>query len=150
MLLALSLPYTMLTDEMQNAVLKRVKSELLTERGLRSLSPMHPDYKGVYSGNQQERNFAYHQGTVFPWLISHFAEAWLKLHGKSGLQLIEDIYNGFEPALLEGGLATISEVFDGDPPHESRGAISQAWSISALIKTKQLIDRMKTQKTTGA
>lgn len=150
MLLAASMPYSMLTEEMHNAVLKRVKSELLTERGLRSLSPTHPDYKGTYIGNQHERNLAYHQGTVFPWLISHFAEAWLKLHGKSGLGLIEDLYAGFEAALFEGGLASISEVFDGDPPHESRGAISQAWSISALIKTKQLIDRMKTQKNKGA
>ncbi|MCK9292206.1 MAG: amylo-alpha-1,6-glucosidase [Bacteroidales bacterium] len=149
MLLAASMPYSMLTDEMQQKVLNRVKSELLTERGLRSLTPTHPDYKGNYKGNQEERNMAYHQGTVFPWLLSHFAEAWLRLYGQSGIGLVEELYSNFEPALFEGGLATISEVFDGDPPHESRGAISQAWSVAALIRIKELIGQFKNNKNKG-
>lgn len=143
MMIATSLPYSMLSEQMQIEVLQRVKSELLTSRGLRSLTPTHQDYKGVYKGNQFERAHAYHQGTVFPWLLSHFAEAWLRIYGKSGLRLIEELYTNYEPALFEGGLATISEIFDGDPPHESRGAISQAWSVAALIKMKELIDEYK-------
>jgi predicted glycogen debranching enzyme len=146
MLLAASLPFSPLSEEMKNAVLKRVKSELLTERGLRSLTPTHPLYKGVYAGNQTERHLAYHQGSVFPWLTSHFCEAWLNLHGKSGLSLVEEIYANFEPAIFEGGLGSVSEIFDGDPPHESRGGISQAWSISALIRIKELIEKSKASK----
>jgi len=146
MLLAASMPFSPITEEMQNAVLKRIKSDLLTDRGLRSLTPTHPLYKGVYAGNQTERHLAYHQGTVFPWLISHFCKAWLRLHGKSGLSFVEEIYANFEPAVFEGGLGSISEIFDGDPPHESRGAISQAWSISALIKIKELIEKTKASK----
>lgn len=146
MLLAVSLPYTMLDEEKQNAVLTKIKANLLTERGLRTLSPTDANYKGVLIGSQTERDQAYHQGTVFPWLFAHFAEAWLRLHGKSGLSLIEELYAGFEPAMLEAGLGTISEVFDGDPPHESRGAISQAWSVAALINIKRLIDQYKTNK----
>jgi predicted glycogen debranching enzyme len=146
MLLAASMPFSPITEEMQDAVLKRVKSDLLTDRGLRSLTPTHPLYKGVYAGNQTERHLAYHQGTVFPWLISHFSEAWLKLQGKSGLSFIEDIYASFEPVVFEAGLGSVSEIFDGDPPHESRGAISQAWSSSALIRTKELIEKTKTSK----
>lgn len=146
MLLAVSMPYSMLDEEKQNAVLTKTKANLLTERGLRTLTPTDPRYKGALVGSQSERDQAYHQGTAFPWLISHFAEAWLRLHGKSGLSLIEELYSGFEPAIHEGGLGTISEVFDGDPPHDSKGAISQAWSVAALIKTKQLIDQYRTNK----
>lgn len=143
MLLAVALPYTIVDEEIQNSVLKKIKSDLLTERGLRSLTPTDVNYKGVYAGNQNERNLAYHQGTVFPWLLSHFSKAWLRLNGKSGLPLIEELYAGFEPTLFEAGLGTVSEIYDGDPPHDPKGAISQAWSIAALIQMKQQIDQVK-------
>ncbi len=142
MLFAVSLPYSPLTDEMQHKVLNLVKSELLTERGLRSLTPQDKDYHGVLEGNQYERDQAYHQGTVFPWLIGPFCTAWLKLNGKSGLSFVEEIYRGFEPVMLEAGIGNISEVYDGDPPHDSRGGISQAWNVAALLTVKKLIDDM--------
>jgi len=146
MLFAISLPYSPLSDAMQAGVLNRVKSELLTDRGLRTLTPIHPKYKGVFGGNRQQRHEAYHQGTVFTWLIGHYAEAWLKLHGVSGLQHIMDIYEGFESAMLEAGIGTLSEVYDGDPPHHPGGAISQAWAVAELIRLKHLIDRYQQTK----
>ncbi|MDA3944645.1 MAG: glycogen debranching enzyme N-terminal domain-containing protein [Bacteroidetes bacterium] len=139
MLFAVSLPYSPLEDEVKAKILKTVKSELLTERGLRSLSPKNPNYKGLLVGNQKDRDMAYHQGTVFPWLIDHFAEAWLKIHGKGGLTLIEEIYHNFEAVMFEAGIGAVSEVYDGDPPHESRGAISQAWSVAAILRLKFLL-----------
>ncbi len=146
MLFAVSLPYSPLDEEKQAAVLAVVKSELLTSRGLRSLAPKNPLYKGHLTGDQDERDHAYHQGTVFPWLAGHFCEAWLKLYGKSGLQLVEDIFNGFESAIFEGGIGNVSEVYDGDPPHEARGGISQAWNVAELLRIRKMIDTYKKQK----
>lgn len=143
MLFAVSLTLDLISEEKQLQVLQVVKSELLTERGLRSLSPKNVNYKGIVDGDQQQRDLSYHQGTVFPWLIDHFAEAWLRLHGKGSLSFIEELYNNFESEMQEAGIGSISEVYDGDPPHEPKGAISQAWSIAALLRLKYLIDRAK-------
>lgn len=136
---ATSLPYVPLGEEKRNFILERIKSELLTSRGLRSLAPKNPLYKGVYAGNQTERDLAYHQGTVYPWLLGHFAEGYLKIHGKSGLSLITSLYKGFEEVMLEHGIGTISEVYDGDPPHKPGGAISQAWNVAELLRINWLI-----------
>jgi len=146
MLFAVSLPYSPLSDEMQAGVINRVKSELLTERGLRTLSPKHPDYQGVFGGNQEKRDLAYHQGTVFTWLICHYCEGWLKVYGKSTLPDITEIYESFESTLLEAGIGNISEVYDGDPPHLPGGAISQAWAVGELIRLKKLIDASNKRK----
>jgi predicted glycogen debranching enzyme len=142
MLFAVSLPYSPLNDDMQIQVLNKVKSELLTERGLRSLTPTDENYVGNLTGNQLERDQAYHQGTVFPWLIGPFCEAWLKLHGKSGVSLVDEIYHGFESTLLEAGIGNISEVYDGNPPHDPRGGISQAWNVAALLTVRKMLDDM--------
>jgi predicted glycogen debranching enzyme len=138
--LACSLPYSMLSKEQIKLVLDIVKSELLTPRGLRTLSPNHEKYIGIYEGNQQSRDLAYHQGTVWPWLLGHFCEAWLKIHKKSGLQMVKDLYEGFEAEMTNAGIGTISEIFDGNPPHEAKGAISQAWSVAELLRLKNLIN----------
>ncbi|MDR0969361.1 MAG: amylo-alpha-1,6-glucosidase [Lentimicrobiaceae bacterium] len=141
MIMAVAAPYSPLSDEKQMKVFKVVQSELLTPRGLRSLSPKSSGYKGILTGNQYERDQAYHQGTVFPWLIEYFCEAALKLMSKSAVSYVKDIYEGFEPTLREAGLGTISEVFDGDPPYIGRGAISQAISTAALLRLKYMIDQ---------
>lgn len=143
MLFAVSLTSDLISEEKQMQVMQVVKSELLTERGLRTLSPKNPNYKGVMEGDQKQRDMAYHQGTVFPWLIDHFAEGWLRLYGKGSLSFIEYIYENFESEMLEAGIGSISEVYDGDPPHEAKGAISQAWSVSALLRLNYLITRAK-------
>ncbi|MBW6492096.1 MAG: amylo-alpha-1,6-glucosidase [Lentimicrobium sp.] len=136
---ATSLPYSPLDEEKRNRTLERVKSELLTPRGLRSLAPKNVLYKGVYSGNQTDRDLAYHQGNVYPWLFGHFAEGYLKIHGKAGLSLVTSLYRGFEEVMNEHGIGTISEVYDGDPPHSAGGAISQAWNVAELLRVNWLI-----------
>jgi predicted glycogen debranching enzyme len=137
---ACSLPHTMLSKEQAKLVLDIVKSELLTPRGLRTLSPKHFNYIGIYEGDHPAREYAYHQGTVWPWLIGSFCEAWLKIHKMSGLQMVKDLYIGFEPEMKNAGIGTVSEVFDGNPPHEAKGATSQAFSVSELLRLKSLID----------
>lgn len=136
---ATSLPYTPLDEEKRNRVLERIKSELLTPRGLRSLAPKNVLYKGVYTGNQTQRDLAYHQGSAYPWLLGHFVEGYLKLYGKSGLGFVTSLYLGFEEVMSEHGIATISEVYDGDPPHKPGGAISQAWNVAELLRINWLI-----------
>lgn len=138
-IIATSLPYTPITESIRNSVLERVKSELLTPRGLRSLAPKNVLYKGVYEGNQVERDHSYHQGSVHPWLLGHFAEGYLAIHQKSAVPLIKEIYFGFEDEMIENGIGTISEVYDGDPPHRGAGAISQAWCVAELLRINALI-----------
>ena len=139
MVFATSLPYSPVPEESRKRILSKIKQELLTPRGLRTLSPVSAAYKGTYWGNQAERDQAYHQGTVWPWLFGHFAEGYLKIHGKSGLSFIRGYYQGFQQTLTEYGVGTISEIFDGDPPHTPRGAISQAWSVAELLRVHKLI-----------
>ena len=130
---ATAMEYSPLSTEMKKAVLEVVRRDLLTPRGLRTLAPRNPDYKGTYLGSQEERDACYHQGTVWPWMVEHFVEGWIKIHGKEALPLVNKIINDFEPTMSEHGIGTISEIYDGDPPHTPRGAISQAWSVSALL-----------------
>ena len=137
--LATSLPFSPLPEEMRNSILERVKSELLTPRGLRSLAPKNVLYKGVYEGNQSERDHAYHQGSVHPWLLGHFVEGYLAIHGESALEKVEEIYLGFESEMTEHGIGTISEVYDGDPPNKGAGAISQAWCVAEVLRIGSLI-----------
>jgi predicted glycogen debranching enzyme len=145
MVIAASLPYTPVTLDMKIGILAKAKNELLTPRGLRSLSPRFPNYKGKYQGNQQERDMAYHQGTAWPWLLGPFAETWLSLYGEKGNEFIRGLYDGFEAVMTEAGVGTISEIYDGDPPHEARGAISQAWSVAELLRIKWMLDHQKNQ-----
>jgi glycogen debranching enzyme len=141
MIFATSFPYSPVNEEIRKQVISRVKQELLTPRGLRSLTPTSPAYIGICFGNQIERDLAYHQGTVWPWLMGHFVEGYLKLHGKSGLPFVRSLYEGFFDTLLEHGVGTVSEVYDGDPPHTPRGAISQAWSVAELLRINWLINK---------
>jgi len=122
---------------------EKVQQDLLTPRGLRTLSPKNPKYKGTYAGDQKQRDTAYHQGTVWPWLLGHFAEAYLKTHGASGVPFIENIYHAFEDEMTEAGIGTISEIYNGDPPHKAVGAISQAWSVAELLRIKYLLDKYR-------
>lgn len=140
---ATSLPYSPVSDDIKHDILKNIQAELLTERGLRTLSPKNVAYLGTYAGSIIERKRAKHQGSVHPWLIGAFAEAWLKLHGKSGLNFIKQIYKNFENEIYQHGIGTISEIYDGNPPYQSRGAISYAPSVAEIIRTKKLIDDLE-------
>ena len=139
MMIAASLPFTPMSEEMQKRAFDIAYSELLTPRGLRSLSPNSEQYQGITIGNHSQRERAYHQGTAFPWLISFFADLSVKLFGKSALPYLEDIYNGFEIAIQENGIGSISEIYDGNPPHEGRGCISQSTSVGALLYLQYII-----------
>lgn len=141
---AVSLPYEILNSTKFKLVVDKVKSELLTPKGLRTLSPKNKNYKGIYCGNQKERDLAYHQGTVWPWLLGAFVDAYTKVYsGKSALKFIEKIYKNFNEDMMNHGIGTISEVYDGDPPHNSGGTISQAWSVSELLRIKKTIEKLK-------
>ena len=146
MIFAASLPYTTLSLKIRQLIVEKVKKELLTSRGLRTLAMEDKNFEEYCVGSQEERDRAYHQGTVWPWLIGHFAEAYLKVYEKSGVQFIQDLYNGFQDTLYEAGIGTISEIYDGTAPHKPRGAISQAWSVAELLRMKLLIDKYEIQE----
>lgn len=140
---AVSLTYSPLSDKIKKDVLINIENHLLTKKGLRTLSPKNVKYIGKYYGNENQRNAARHQGTVHPWLIFEYCSAWLNLYKEQGLEYVEKIYAQFEDEMNNHGLGTISELFDGNPPHKPNGAISYAMSVSALIKLKALIDRFQ-------
>jgi predicted glycogen debranching enzyme len=146
MIFAASLPYSPVSDYIKAAVVKKVKEELLTVRGLRTLSPSHPDYEGIYEGDQNTRDKAYHQGTVWPWLFGHYAEAYLRIRKKTGIVKMEWYLEQFEQTIYEHGIGTISEIYDGDPPHTPRGAISQAWSVAEILRVMDIIEKVKKEK----
>ncbi|MFC2101412.1 amylo-alpha-1,6-glucosidase [Bacteroidota bacterium] len=139
MVFATSLFYSPVGEDIRKKVLSKIKQELLTTRGLRTLTPVSAAYKGTYWGDQTQRDLAYHQGTVWPWLFGHFAEGYLRIHGKSGLSFIKGLYDEFSQTVTEHGVGTVSQIYDGDPPHTPRGAISQAWSVAELLRVHQLI-----------
>jgi predicted glycogen debranching enzyme len=141
MVIAVSLPYTMLDKEQMKKVLDIADKELVTPRGLRTLSPGNKFYKGIYSGNQEERDKAYHQGTVWPWLLGPFCEGWLKVYGMQGVQKVRKLIFGLEEVMSEHGITTLSEIHDGDPPHAPRGAISQAWSVGEVLRIIDLLEK---------
>jgi glycogen debranching enzyme len=140
MLIAVSLPYSMLEKEQMKKVLDIADKELLTPRGLRTLSPANKLYKGSYYGNQEQRDNAYHQGTVWPWLLGPFCEGWLKVYGNQGVNKVKKLIYGLEEVMPEHGISTLSEIHDGDPPHAPRGAISQAWSVGEVLRIINLLE----------
>ncbi len=143
-IIALSMDYSPVPEDIHKEVITAVEKELLTPRGLRTLSPKNPEYKGSYEGDQIRRDLAYHQGTVWPWLLEHYLRAYMKLYGRSGVSFLNNIISGFEPVINEHGVGTISEIYDGDPPHKPRGAISQAWSVAALLSVIQMKEEYET------
>jgi predicted glycogen debranching enzyme len=142
-IIAASMEYSPVDDQIKLAVLKTVEKCLLTPRGLRTLAPTDEKYIGIYQGNQESRDSAYHQGTVWPWLLEHYCEAYLNIHKTSGVPFVKKIVDEFEPTMFEHGIGTISEIYDGDPPHHPKGAISQAWSVAALLRIIQKIESLK-------
>jgi predicted glycogen debranching enzyme len=135
---AVSLDHPILDEGRWEAVVSAVRAKLLTPVGLRSLAPGEPDYKPHYFGDLRSRDAAYHQGTVWAWLIGPFIDAWLKVYPKER-EAARHFLDGFEPHLAEAGIGSISEVFDAEPPFTPRGCVAQAWSVAevlrALVKT---------------
>jgi glycogen debranching enzyme len=128
---------------MKKGIIDITSNELLTPRGLRTLSPKNPVYKGIYEGNQENRDKAYHQGTVWPWLLEHYCRGYLSLYKQSGIGHIKKLLDGFEVEMTIHGIGSISEIYSGDPPHHAQGAISQAWSVSALLQIFKMLETYK-------
>jgi len=133
---AVSLPYTMLSDVRAQSVVAAVERDLLTPYGLRSLAPYDPQYRGRCTGDAASRDRSSHQGTVWAWLMGPFITAYLKVQGATsqGRQQAAQWLSGFRRHLSDVGLGHVSEVFDGDPPHQPRGCIAQAWSVAELLR----------------
>ncbi len=134
--LAAGLPYPVLPASRAAQVLEVVRQQLLTPFGLRTLAPGHADYRGQCTGDQAARDGAYHQGTVWAWLLGPYLDAVARLQepGPALDRLLDDLTAGLRGHLREAGLGTISEIFDGDPPHRPRGCISQAWSVAEVLR----------------
>jgi glycogen debranching enzyme len=147
MIFAAGLTYSPVSPKIRQLIVEKVKQELLTPRGLRTLSPTHPDYHETYFGNQAERDRAYHNGTVWPWLIGTFAEAFLRVYGKEAVSYIEQIYQEFGNILCDYCVGSIAEVYDGNPPYKAGGSLSQAWSVAEVSRMKYMINYCKQNKT---
>ncbi len=117
-------------------IVEKVENELLTPVGLRSLSPKDSAYCPIYIGSPFERDSAYHQGTVWAWLIGGFVDAFRKVNanGRQTENRVEEILSGFKTHLTEAGIGQISEIFDADAPHNPRGCIAQAWSVAEVLR----------------
>lgn len=139
MLFAASLPYSCLLNEQKKSILDLIDRDLLTPRGLRTLSPNSQEYLGVIGGNEYNRNRAFHNGSVFPWLIGHYAETYLDLHKEAGVAHIKRLYDGFEDCVNEHGIGSISQIHDGNPPYKPNEATSYALSVAEIIRVAQLI-----------
>jgi len=131
---SISLDFPVLDESRWRRVVEVVQQALLTPYGLRSLSRDHPDYKATYDGDLRARDAAYHQGTVWAWLIGPFIDAWIKVHPSDtdgALQLLA----GFKPHLADACIGTISEIFDAEPPYHPRGCAAQAWSVAEVLRS---------------
>jgi predicted glycogen debranching enzyme len=135
-ILAVSLPHGMLDQEKAKKIVKKVQQHLLTPRGLRTLAPYEAAYTGKYEGFVVQRDMAYHNGTVWPWLLGPFVSAYCRTRGHSlrSRMYAKELLDGFIPHLAEAGVGTISEIFDGDEPHIPRGCVSQAWSVAEILR----------------
>ncbi len=139
-LFAVSLPFPLLDDAEAAAVVEAAGRALLTSYGLRSLSRDHPAYQGQYGGDQRRRDGAYHQGTAWAWLLGPYAEAYYRVSGDvaGALRLLGPI----EDHLHDAGLGTVSEIFEGDPPHLPRGCVAQAWSVAEVLRVWKALTRV--------
>jgi predicted glycogen debranching enzyme len=132
-ILAVSLPDAVLDRSRWGAVVEKVRAELLTPVGLRSLARDHPDYRRTYHGDLRTRDSAYHQGTIWSWLIGPFVDAWMKVNGdRAGARRLLD---GLVAHLGDGCIGQVSEVFDAEPPFAARGCVAQAWGVAELLRT---------------
>ncbi len=146
MIFAVALDYSPLSQQQMKSVVDICTRELLTPKGLRSLSPKSGGYNPMYVGPQTQRDYAYHQGTAWPWLGGFYMEACLKLYKRSRLSFVERQLVGYEDELDYHAIGTISELFDGNPPFHGRGAMSFAMNVAEILRTLQLVDKYSYQK----
>lgn len=142
-LISAALPFSPLDDQDKDKIIKNVERELLTARGIRTLSPKNPLYKGEYEGNQNERDLAYHQGSTRVWLLGYYIDVCLQLYGKSFVTKADSLINAFEEDINIHGVGSVAELYDGDPPHYPHGAISHSTAVAELIRSRYLINKTK-------
>jgi predicted glycogen debranching enzyme len=143
MVIAVAMDFSPLSKEQKKSVLSVAKQALLTKRGLRTLSPDHLRYRGSVEGGPNERELVVHQGAVWPWLIQFFVEGYLKIHKKGGLPFVKQLIESFEDDMTEHCIGTMSEMYNGNPPHKAKGAISQAWSVAGVVYATHLVQNYK-------
>lgn len=148
-LFALSLPYSPLEAPQIKSTLDAIKNQLLTQVGLRTLSPADPMYQPKYRGNHQERELAAYNGTAWPWLFTHYFDALYKVYPKSALRAAQKFLQHMEPEIQINGICSLSELYHGDPPHKAKGAISFAMNTAELIRLKNLLAEDLIIKSTG-
>ena len=146
MIFAVALDYSPLSQDQKKGVLDICTRELLTPKGLRTLSPKSGGYNPMYTGPQTQRDYAYHQGTAWPWLGGFYMEACLRLYKRTRLSFIERQMVGYEDEMMCHCLGTISELFDGNPPFSGRGAMSFAMNVAEILRTLKLLEKYTYQK----
>jgi glycogen debranching enzyme len=139
-LFAVSLEFPVLSTGRWRTVVDKVKEKLLTPVGLRSLSPDHPDFRSTYDGDLRSRDAAYHQGTVWGWLIGPYIDAWLRTHPSDTAEAAR-LLADFDRHLDEACVGSISEIFDAEAPYRPRGCIAQAWSVAEVLRCRLKISR---------
>ncbi len=145
-LLAASLPAALLDSARARRMIDRVRKDLLTPRGLRTLSPSAPGYQRRYQGSPAQRDGSYHQGTVWPWLIGPYCDSLVTAHGGWKPKVIKEVtavLRSFEDHLTQAGLGFVSEIFEPEAPHEPVGCVAQAWSVGELLRVAAELDRQK-------
>lgn len=142
-LYACSLAYSPVSEEVQAEILHAVSRELVTTRGIRTLSPKNPLYRSRYDGNQIERDTATHNGCTRPWLLGAYVDASFKLFGPSFVRKAQELVDGFQEDLNIHGIAAVAEIYDGDPPYNPHGAINSALSVAEILRVKYLIKQYK-------
>ncbi|WP_068855316.1 glycogen debranching enzyme N-terminal domain-containing protein [Leyella lascolaii] len=143
MIFAVALEYSPLDKAQKKSVLDMCTRELLTQKGLRSLSPKSGEYNPMYVGPQTQRDHAYHQGTAWPWLGGFYMEACLRLYKRTRLSFIERQMVGYEDEMTRHCVGTIPELFDGNPPFNGRGAISFAINVAEILRTLEFLEKYK-------
>ncbi len=140
-LFAVALPYSPLTEEVQDMVFRAVRQDLLTTRGIRTLTPKNPLFKGIYDGNQHDRDLAYHNGSTRPWLLKYYAMAGFKLYDSAFLREAREMIKGFAEDMTVHGIGAVAELYDGNPPHNPHGAINSATATGAILTVEYLINK---------
>ena len=142
----ISCDYSPIDEDLVPSILRVVDNELVTSRGIRTLSPRDPRYKGVYEGTQRDRDLAYHQGCTRPSLLEPYVKISLKVKGPSFVKRAEWLVEGFYEDLGQHGVGAFSELYDGDPPHAPHGAISSALSTAALLSVERMLDKFREEE----
>ena len=141
MIFAVALDYSPLSNDQKKSVLDICTRELLTPKGLRSLSPKSGGYNPMYVGPQTQRDYAYHQGTAWPWLGGFYLEACLKLYKRTRISFVERQMVGYEDEMVRNCIGTIPEMSDGNPPFRARGAMSFAMNVAEILRTLNMLEK---------